>query len=344
MFKQAEIILTSLCLLLCAVFLIFIIYRIRNTYFKKNVRTPIWKKEVNTLNRVGKIIMAISLVFLTPAIIYFIFIILLPSAVIRVYAKTFFCIIFSTWAILEIFLSFSVSDKLLNGSKLRRTLFLFTILLCMTIASYLFPFIPRSLPFPNEAECVIIELPVKGLWLAGHAGASKLTNPHTSNLYAIDFLKLGGDGRIHKGREKVVTDFYSYNEPVYAPADGKITQIVDNLDSDLMWKSDINNPGGNYIIMDIGNEKYAYFGHLIKDSIAVKEGEIVKTGTLLGFVGNSGNSTFPHLHMHVQNKSISDPEGRITFPFRFKKINRKRLILWKEITNGALIRNDRIKN
>ena len=119
---------------------------------------------------------------------------------------------------------------------------------------------------------------------------------------------------------------------------------MDNLDSDLMWKSDINNPGGNYIIMDIGNEKYAYFGHLIKDSIAVKEGEIVKTGTLLGFVGNSGNSTFPHLHMHVQNKSISDPEGRITFPFRFKKINRKRLILWKEITNGVLIRNDRIKN
>jgi hypothetical protein len=344
MFKQAEIILTSLCLLLCAAFLILIIYRIRDIYFKKNVRIPIWKNEVDILNKVGKIIMAISLIFLTPAIIYFIFIILLPSAVIRVYAKTLFTILFSSWAILEIYLCFTVSEKLLNGSKLRRALFLFTTLLCIVIATYLFPFIPASLPFPSEAESVIIELPVKGLWMAGHAGASKLTNPHTSNLYAIDFLKLGADSRIHKGSEKVVTDFYSYNEPVYAPADGQITQIVDSLESDLMWKSDIDNPGGNYVIMDIGNEKYVYFGHLIKGSIAVKEEEIVKTGALLGFVGNSGNSTFPHLHMHIQNKSISNPEGRITFPFRFKKIYRKRLIFWKEITNGALIRNDRIKN
>jgi len=344
MFKQAEIILTPVFLVISTLFLIIIIFRIRNIYFKKNARVPIFKKEVGILNKVGKLTMVISLFFMATGIIYFIFIVILPSAVIRVYAKTFFCIIFSAWSLLEIFLSFSISEKLLNGSKLRKMLFLFTILLSMAIASYLFPFIPKSLPFPTEDECVIIELPVKGLWLAGHAGASMITNPHTSNLYAIDFMKLGIDGRLHKGSEKVVTDFYSYNEPVYAPSDGHITQIVDSLESDLMGKPDTKYLGGNYIIINIGTEKYVYFGHLIKGSITVGECQSVKAGNLLGYVGNSGNSFIPHLHMHVQNKPTSDPEGRITFPFRFKKIYRKRLIFWKEITNGALIRNDRIRN
>jgi len=340
MFKQAEIILTPVFLAISTLFLIIIIYRVRNIYFKKNARVSIFKKEVGILNKVGKLTMAISLFFMATGIIYFIFIVTLPSAVIRVYAKTLFCIIFSTWAIFEIYLSFSVSEKLLNGSKLRKVLFLFTILLCMTIATYLFPNILKSLPFPSESECVIVELPVKGVWLVGHAGATKLTNAHTSNLYAIDFLKLGTDGRLHKGSENVVTDFYSYNEPVYAPADGHITQIVDSLESDLMGKADKINLGGNYIIIDIGNDKYAYFGHLIKGSITVEEGQSVKAGKLLGFVGNSGNSFLPHLHMHVQNKPISNPEGRITYPFRFKEMKRKRLLFWRNVTNVALIRND----
>jgi hypothetical protein len=35
-------------------------------------------------------------------------------------------------------------------------------------------------------------------------------------------LKLGPDTRLHKGKEKTVTDFYSYDEPTYAPADGRV--------------------------------------------------------------------------------------------------------------------------
>ncbi len=341
MFKQFEIILTAACLVLSAIFLILIIARIRNIYFKKNARVLIWNKNVSILNKAGKLIMAISLLLITSGVIYFIFIVSMPSAVIRVYAKTLFIIIFFTWALLEIFLCNTISEKLLNGSIFRRIVFFFTVIVCIIGAAYLFPLIPRSLPYPAEKECVILDLPVRGLWLAGQAGASEITNGHITNRYAIDILKLGRDGRLFKGKEKAVTDFYSYNEAIYAPVDGKITQVVDSMQSDLMGNTDTDHPGGNYIIMDIGNGKYIYFGHLIKRSITVEQGQYVKAGTLLGNVGNSGNSTHPHLHMHVQNKPTSDPDGRMTYPFRFLKMRRKRLILWKEVRNGALLRNDK---
>ena len=344
MLRQFEIILTTICLVLSAVFLILIIIRIRNIYWKKNTRIPIWNKKVGILNRVTKLTKAVSLFFMAPGIIYFIFIIPPPTAVIRVYAKTVFYIIFSTWVLLEIFLCFSISEKLLMGSKIRRIAFFFTVILCITVAVYTFPLIPKSLPYPAESECVILKLPVRGTWLAGQAGATEITNGHLKNRYAIDILKLGPDDRMYKGREEAVTDFYSYNEPIYAPADGRVTEIVDNIQSDLMGNMDMDNPGGNYIIIDIGNEKYVYFGHLKKGSITVEEGQYVKAGTLVGLIGNSGNSTHPHLHMHIQNKPTSDSDGRITSPFRFLEMRRMRLMFWKEVSDGYLLTNDKFSD
>lgn len=156
MFRQFEIILTILFLVLSAVFLTVIIFRIRNIYFKKNARLPIWKKEVGILNRVGKLTMAISLFLMAPSIIYFIFIVTIPSAVIRVYAKTLFCIIFITWAFLEIFLCLSISEKLLKGSKFRRiTFFLrsFYASLLLHICFRLFP--SHCLTRQNQIACYL---------------------------------------------------------------------------------------------------------------------------------------------------------------------------------------------
>jgi len=341
MFKQFEIILTTVCLLVSAVFLILIIFRIRGIYLKKNARVFIWNKEVGVLNRIGKLTLIVSLLFLVPSIIYFIFIVILPSAVILDYAKTLFLLSLSAWALLEIILCFSISENLLKGSLFKRLAFFVAVILCIAIDVYLFPLIPKSLPYPPEDDCVILELPVRGTWLAGHAGATAITNGHLTNRYAIDILKLGPDGRFFKGDEDTVTDFYSYNEPIYAPADGKVVQVVDSLESDIMGNMDKDNPGGNYIIFDIGNKKYVYFAHLKQGSVTVEEGQFVKAGSLMGRIGNSGYSTHPHLHMHVQNKATAEREGRVTYPFRFSKMRRERLLFWKEVSNSYLLRNDK---
>ena len=274
-------------------------------------------------------------------VIYTLFIILIFTAVLYSYVKTLFIVIFSAWALLEFFISITISENLSGAGFFRKSIHFLLMAICLAGAVFLFPKIIQSYPFPGESDCVILDVPVRGEWLAGHAGATILTNPHSKNLYAIDCLKIGPDGRFFKDPEEEVSDFYSFNEAVYAPADGRITEVADSFPSDHMGDRDTEHPGGNYVILDIGNDKYFYVGHLRKGKIPVKAGQTVQKGTILGFIGNSGNTYFPHLHIHVQNMPTADQEGRITYPFRFKNMHRKRLIFWQEVNNAALIRNDR---
>lgn len=87
------------------------------------------------------------------------------------------------------------------------------------------------------------------------------------------------------------------------------------------------------------------FAHLKNRSIAVDKGQFVKAGTLIGRVGNSVRASgILHLHMHVQNKATFDHGEKVTYPLRFRKMLRKRLLFWQEFSNGYLFRNDRFSD
>jgi murein DD-endopeptidase MepM/ murein hydrolase activator NlpD len=88
------------------------------------------------------------------------------------------------------------------------------------------------------------------------------------------------------------------------------------------------------VVIDIGNNRQVLLAHLVAGSTAVERGAYVTSGTLIGRVGNSGNSEAPHLHLHVQSESETG------VPFRFRSMQRKRWLFWTEVTNGYLIRND----
>jgi murein DD-endopeptidase MepM/ murein hydrolase activator NlpD len=60
-------------------------------------------------------------------------------------------------------------------------------------------------------------------------------------------------------------------------------------------------PFGNYVILDHGREEFSFLAHFKIDSISVQPGRVLQGGTLLGLCGNSGNSSEPHLHFHLQN-------------------------------------------
>ena len=83
--------------------------------------------------------------------------------------------------------------------------------------------------------------------------------------------------------------------PVYATADGVI-KIAGNL----------GNGYGNHIVIDHGYSYNTLYGHLYK--IKAKRGQRVKRGEVIGYVGNTGKSTGPHLHYEVikRNKHL-DP-------------------------------------
>lgn len=61
------------------------------------------------------------------------------------------------------------------------------------------------------------------------------------------------------------------------------------------------NAGGNWIVVDIGGGHFAFYAHLQPHSLTVKAGDRVRPGEVLGRLGNSGNSTAPHLHFHLMD-------------------------------------------
>jgi murein DD-endopeptidase MepM/ murein hydrolase activator NlpD len=54
-------------------------------------------------------------------------------------------------------------------------------------------------------------------------------------------------------------------------------------------------------VLDLGGGTYAFYAHLQPGSLRVKNGDRVTRGRVLGLLGNSGNSTEPHLHFHVSD-------------------------------------------
>jgi murein DD-endopeptidase MepM/ murein hydrolase activator NlpD len=59
------------------------------------------------------------------------------------------------------------------------------------------------------------------------------------------------------------------------------------------------------VIVDIGDGRYALYAHLKPDSIEVEEGDRVTRGQELALLGNSGNTTAPHLHFHVMDAPLA---------------------------------------
>lgn len=84
--------------------------------------------------------------------------------------------------------------------------------------------------------------------------------------------------------------YYGANQPIYAPCDGTVVQVVDNDKTGKSW--------GNLVKIQFGKDKYVLMAHM-KNGILVKKGQKVKKGDLLGYMGNTGNSRGNHCHYEV---------------------------------------------
>jgi murein DD-endopeptidase MepM/ murein hydrolase activator NlpD len=96
---------------------------------------------------------------------------------------------------------------------------------------------------------------------------------------------------------------------VLAPADGKIVAVLDGMPDQPVGVLGGMPAGGNQVVLqvnDSGKSQYVFLCHLQRGSIAVKEGDAVVEGQPLAKVGNSGNTSEPHLHIHLQNTSAND--------------------------------------
>jgi murein DD-endopeptidase MepM/ murein hydrolase activator NlpD len=140
--------------------------------------------------------------------------------------------------------------------------------------------------------------------------------------YAIDWIQLYPDGKTWKGDPLKNTSYRCYGTSALAVADGVVVETQDGIPQNVPGATSRavaitpETLGGNFVLLDIGQGAFAYYAHLQPGSLKVKKGDSVHRGQVLGLVGNSGNSTEPHLHFHIADRNAAiDSEG---LPYAFE--------------------------
>lgn len=123
--------------------------------------------------------------------------------------------------------------------------------------------------------------------------------------FAIDWEQIDGEGRLGKGDLTKVESSTIFGKDVIAVADGTVTATRNDLPEQVPGKlpdnMKIDEADGNFVVLDIGDGAFVLYAHMQPGSVRVVAGAKVKRGDLLGKVGNSGNTSAPHLHFHVMD-------------------------------------------
>jgi hypothetical protein len=119
---------------------------------------------------------------------------------------------------------------------------------------------------------------------------------------------VNGSGTTWSGPENKNSSYFCYDAPIYSMTSGRVTEVLNGIPENVPHSGkmaiDVNfvNAGGNHVVVYIGYGLYALYAHMRPGTIKVKVGHEVARGDILGRVGNSGNSTEPHLHEHIVNQ------------------------------------------
>ncbi|HKN88620.1 MAG TPA: M23 family metallopeptidase [Nitrospiraceae bacterium] len=142
-----------------------------------------------------------------------------------------------------------------------------------------------------------------------HRGSFQSVNGslYDAQRFAIDYMRLNAQGELVHGDPSDVHSYVDYGTDVLAVADGTVVATLNNLKDQKPGtlpdptSITIETVDGNHVVVDIGHGLYAFYAHLQKDSVTVHAGQHVKKGMVLGKLGNSGNTSAPHLHFHLMN-------------------------------------------
>ena len=188
---------------------------------------------------------------------------------------------------------------------------------------------------------IVIDFPLKGEW--------QFLRPPGHHPFAFDFVMCENKRKKYSKQNKLnfflghipADSYYCWDKPIYSPVAGKVLQIGSGCKDHLktsIWKTillwfnatyrfkpkeingrlDITPNTGNYVMIQTKEGYIAFLAHLKNNSIRVKEGELLKVGDLVGNIGNSGNSTIPHLHINLFDQ-MNNPLKANVLPFVFSQ-------------------------
>jgi Peptidase family M23 len=184
---------------------------------------------------------------------------------------------------------------------------------------------------PVTSQAVAIGPPLRGgPWLTGNGPAAESGHrrslipiggvPSIAQRFAIDFVRVGDDDKTFTGDQLKNENYHAEGNDALAVANGTVVEVKDSIPENVPGINSravpitLETVGGNHVIIDIGGGHYAFYAHLKPGSLKVKLGDRVKRGQVIGLVGNTGNSTEPHLHFHVSD--TNSPLGSEGVPYR----------------------------
>ena len=160
---------------------------------------------------------------------------------------------------------------------------------------------------------VSLSLPFYGSWKINQAFDDEYTHKGDWK-YAWDFV-ISHEGKEYQNNGTTLTDFFCYNKPILMPADGFVEIIIDGIPDNELGEINLEQNWGNTIVIRHTNLLFTQISHIKAGTFQVYVGQYVRKGEVLGYVGNSGRSPYPHLHFQVQgtpfvgSKTIKYPFG-----------------------------------
>ncbi|MBK5233713.1 MAG: M23 family metallopeptidase [Thermoleophilia bacterium] len=183
----------------------------------------------------------------------------------------------------------------------------------------------------GQRKAVRVDAPLRGGKWVGANGCCVL-NPHRGatlsidgtirvpERFAIDYVQLNDDDRLFSGPLNENSSYPYFGDPIYSVAKGKVVRVRDGLPEQtpgsLPTNATLQMAGGNHVVVNIGHGRFAFYAHLQPGSITVKKGQRIKSGRVIGKLGNTGNTDGAHLHFHIMDSASPLQSNGLPFVFR----------------------------
>ncbi|MBL8270060.1 M23 family metallopeptidase [Steroidobacter sp.] len=182
----------------------------------------------------------------------------------------------------------------------------------------------------SSKPVVSIGPPLRGEWLAyGGAGGTERHGQRplaldgrvrNSQRFSIDFFQTATDARKFVGDE--VDTRQGYGAELIAVADATVARARDGIAEHPFGTyppgqaaNTVEGTAGNYVLLDLGQSRFAVYAHMKPGSLRVKAGDRVRRGQVIGELGLTGNTAYPHLHFQINAEADPDSEA---LPYQFE--------------------------
>lgn len=197
-------------------------------------------------------------------------------------------------------------------------------------------------PPARRSEPINLHVPVRGRWIAFNSPGSRVPSHRVrahGQMYAVDLLQEDSTGAQPidwsiRGRSPET--YRSFGSPVMSMAPGKVVHATDRrrdhrardswptmvwmmtLEGFLRALGGAGSILGNRVIVQHDDATFAAYAHLRQGSAVVRAGDRVDTGQVIGEVGNTGNTSEPHLHVQLMDRPR--PESAAGLPMHWSGV------------------------